>query len=368
MLLFTRHVLDIAVDEIPANGGATQRLLSIKTENSENVAALRSGVYSVAERGLDELASEWATRPAPHRAYRHSMIVESGAGQKRCAWQVAIGFYPDHAGVLLEQARKLADFEEKAIPEVGVAVALHQDEDGEWKAATVNGRLYCSLPLPAASGFPAHINGCFDLDSSRMGLTSDDEAVGNAKARVDWNRLLLKHAVAAAYVDALRTIPAEIMEADPDAFYGLWPNVDRAASLMLREAAVAIHQGLAAAPLFRCATEAGFARCTLAEILVLPTNAEPGLMEPLVADGLVIADPPLPYTALSGATAAGLRVPSVTPALLRKRWLRNERRDCELGEAPSFALRRRDWLEAVTRFVISDPEMQLAGTPARFAL
>ena len=78
-------------------------------------------------------------------------------------WQVAIGFYPDPAGLLLEQAEKLAKFDEKAIPEAGVAVELHEGRRGKWKPAAVEGRLYCGLPLPAASGFPVHINGCFDL-------------------------------------------------------------------------------------------------------------------------------------------------------------------------------------------------------------
>lgn len=363
MLLFTRHVLDVTLDEIPANGTTTKRLLSIRTENAEEVASSRTKVYSAAERELDELAVEWGRKPAPRSTHRHIMVVESEAGERCPTWQVAIGFYPDPAGLLLEQARKLAQFGEKAIPETGVAVALHKDEGGAWKTAIVEGRLYCGLPLPAVSGFPVHINGCFDLDSSRIGLTSDDASLGNAKARVDWNHLLLTHAVTDAYVDALRSIPVEVAERDPGGFYDLWPSVEHANSQMIRDAAIAIHQGLAATSLFRCETNGGVARRTLAQILLLPANTERELKEALVADGLVLADPDLPPTVLKGASAARIKLSLVTSALLRQRWLRSDRKDWDLKDAPFPALRRRDWLEAITRFVISDPKLQLNGLP-----
>src|SRR4029077_6178696 len=101
------------------------------------------------------------------------------------------------------------------IPEAGVAVRLRQNELGVWTTAMVDGRLYCGLPLPTISGLPVQINGCFDLDSSRTGLTSDDALLGTAKVRVEWNRLLLNHAVASAYTDALQSLPREIAENDP---------------------------------------------------------------------------------------------------------------------------------------------------------
>jgi sacsin len=363
MLLFTRHILDVTLDEIPANGGKLRRLLAIQTENAEEVASSRAQIYAAAERQLDELVAEWASNPAPRSTHFHLMSIRSNAGERKSAWQVAIGFYPDPDGMLLGQAEKLAKFDEKAIPEAGVAVALCEDERGTWKAAPVKGRLYCGLPLPAVSGFPVHVNGCFDLDASRIGLTSDDASLGNAKERVDWNCLLLKHAITSAYSDALRSLSSELAEKHPTDFYELWPNVEQAGSAMLHEAALAVHRKLALAPLFRCETKEGHARKALAEILLLPAGAEPELKEPLVADGLTIADPDLPPILLKGASAAGITISFVTYALLRKRWLRTERKDRDLENAPFPALRRRDWLEAITRFIISGPNAQLNGLP-----
>jgi sacsin len=227
----------------------------------------------------------------------------------------------------------------------------------------VEGHLYCGLPLPVVSGLPVQINGCFDLDSSRTGLTSDDTFLGTAKVRVEWNRLLLNYAVASAYTDALRSIPREIAENDPSAFYNLWPNIGGASSPIVRDAALEIHRALAAVPLFRCMTNNGVAWRTLQEIRLIPAHAEPDLMEPLVADGLILANPALPSSLVSDVSAAGIEVPLVTPELLRTRWLRSERTDCSIGDAPFPALRRCEWLETVTRFLISDSIVQLTGLP-----
>jgi hypothetical protein len=291
------------------------------------------------------------------------MTIETEAGRETSTWHVAIGFYPDPAGRLLEQAQALAEFDEKAIPEAGVAVRLRQNEQGAWATATVEGRLYCGLPLPATSGLPVQINGCFDLDSSRTGLTSDDAFLGTAKVRVEWNRLLLNYAVVSAYTDALRSLPREIAENDPDAFYSLWPNTAAATSPILRDTALQIHRALATVPLFRCVTKQGVAWLDLGDILLIPAHAEPGLMDPLVEDGLILASPPLPPALVSDASAAGIEVPLVTPGLLRKRWLRSESKDCDIQAAPFPALRRREWLDTITRFMMSDPSVQLMGLP-----
>jgi hypothetical protein len=85
--------------------------------------------------------------------------------------------------------------------------------------------------------------------------------IDNAKARVDWNHLLLTHAVTSPYIDALRSIPIEIAERDPGGFYDLWPSVEYASSPMIRDASIAIHQGLAATPYCRRSIAANLERC-----------------------------------------------------------------------------------------------------------
>ena len=157
---------------------------------------------------------------------------------------------------------------------------------------------------------------------------------------------------------------SRLQKVTPGKFYALWPDIERINSPMLREAALAIDKALAAAQIFRCSTADGVTRRRLEELHQLSGSDDAELKTALVADGFAIADPPLPGPILSGAVTGGIKVLRVTAALLRDRWLRTERKDWSLKEAPFPALRRRDWLEFVTRFMISDnPKLQLKGLP-----
>ena len=83
-----------------------------------------------------------------------------------------------------------------------------------------NGTVFCYLPLPIHSGLPVHINGAFAVDSSRRHLkekTEDDKTcVG-----VEWNNVLLKDCVCAAYLDLLEDMKAA---ATMYSFHSLWPR------------------------------------------------------------------------------------------------------------------------------------------------
>ena len=83
-----------------------------------------------------------------------------------------------------------------------------------------NGTVFCYLPLPIHSGLPVHINGAFAVDSSRRHLkekTEDDKTcVG-----VEWNNVLLKDCLCAAYLDLLEDMKAA---ANLYSFHSLWPR------------------------------------------------------------------------------------------------------------------------------------------------
>ncbi|XP_031565981.1 sacsin-like [Actinia tenebrosa] len=56
--------------------------------------------------------------------------------------------------------------------------------------------VFSSLPLPAETGLPVHVNGHFVLDHSRRNLLSDQEGIG---ARSEWNEFLKNEILAPAY-------------------------------------------------------------------------------------------------------------------------------------------------------------------------
>ena len=98
-------------------------------------------------------------------------------------------------------------------PVGGVAAALGD--------ATVNGRLFCFLPMPLESMLPVHINGHFLIDDSRKHLEK------SLKERMNWNISLAQNVLAPCYVDLLlhaleMTQNGEVGE---EWFYKLFPSL-----------------------------------------------------------------------------------------------------------------------------------------------
>ena len=129
------------------------------------------------------------------------------------------------------QAFKFSVKDKGLLPAAAVAVQLIPQERETFVPEPVggiaaggkphhNGTVFCYLPLPIHSGLPVHINGAFAVDSSRRHLkekTEDDKTcVG-----VEWNNVLLKDCVCAAYLDLLEDMKvADTMYS----FHSLWPR------------------------------------------------------------------------------------------------------------------------------------------------
>ena len=129
------------------------------------------------------------------------------------------------------QAFKFSVNDKGLLPAAAVAVQLIPQERETFVPEPVggiaaggkphhNGTVFCYLPLPIHSGLPVHINGAFAVDSSRRHLkekTEDDKTcVG-----VEWNNVLLKDCVCAAYLDLLE----DMKVADTAySFHSLWPR------------------------------------------------------------------------------------------------------------------------------------------------
>ncbi|XP_015275018.1 PREDICTED: sacsin-like [Gekko japonicus] len=80
------------------------------------------------------------------------------------------------------------------LPHGGVAACL----DGQ-----ALGRAFCTLPLPAKTGLPVHINGNFEVDSARRDLRKDDNKDSPETA---WNSFLLQSLIAPLYLHLLEEL------------------------------------------------------------------------------------------------------------------------------------------------------------------
>ena len=139
-----------------------------------------------------------------------------------------------------DESLRMALQEDFLVPVAAVAVCLDPRDDGSYApqaladaaTSTPLGALFSFMPLPIRLGLPVHVNGCFAVTSSRKHLCqpNDDDRFD---ARPAWNRLLLRDAVAKAYVRALADVTRLSPSPPPppdSSFHALWPNPQLAES------------------------------------------------------------------------------------------------------------------------------------------
>ncbi|KFR13950.1 Sacsin, partial [Opisthocomus hoazin] len=127
-------------------------------------------------------------------------------------------------------------------PMAGVALPLALTADGKWvpRLGAEEGKVFCHLPMPIASGLPIHVHGAFSILSNRKGLWDTAE-------RGEWNRVLLRNAVPAAWLralDHLRTMQ-ETGELKGYEYHVFWPDTS-AARYPFTEAVTGFYQAVAA--------------------------------------------------------------------------------------------------------------------------
>ena len=83
------------------------------------------------------------------------------------------------------------------LPRAGIALSIPSTES---QSFPMQYSLFCMLPLPVSTGFPAHINGHFALDSARRGLWHDSKSLD---VRVRWNDFMKRQVIAPAYSIAI---------------------------------------------------------------------------------------------------------------------------------------------------------------------
>ena len=83
------------------------------------------------------------------------------------------------------------------LPRAGIAISMPSTEP---QSLLFRHSVFCVLPLPVPTKFPAHINGHFALDSARRGVWHDSK---NSDARVLWNDFMKRQVIAPCYGSAI---------------------------------------------------------------------------------------------------------------------------------------------------------------------
>lgn len=388
MLLFLKNVQSIKIQEVGADGpedAAARPLVHVRTENPDEVEAARSALREELAMGLPALRA--VCQNAPHRlrveSYRHAITVtyfdqEEGRGSLRATetlWRVVSGFQVDRGGEMVRLMQELAALPNggvKAVPWGGVAALVSRWEsptaDGEMVRTEVtpkggvDGRVYCFLPLDAPTGLPVHINGFFDLDAARTGLTVEGNTTGADRKRGEWNRALTRHTVAPLYARLLEDLRGDMVAEDGDGvtrFYAHFPTKTPMIAV-LEELRSAAREHLAAHSILQVQSSEGSARWAKPGDTRLLPGKHSDLREPLTEMGYLLPIPALPGFIQEYFSVGGITVKSVRNALVQNG---RDVNGIPLADAPYSVLTRREWVLALLRFCLSEPGSIVSGLP-----
>ncbi len=204
-LIFLKSVIEIKVRSIESDG-TIRELLSVTTTNGSEVIAQRERLQAALKPSPADFWQMCQNRPSklPIVSYRHQIQTITPENTIISDWRVVGMLRVDRQKRLLGIIKELAEQREKAVPWAGAAARIStHSTDGQERPFV--GRTYCFLPL-SESGLPIHINGFFDLDSSRTKLTSGTNLSGRDANRVQWNELLIKYTVAHACAKLVRDL------------------------------------------------------------------------------------------------------------------------------------------------------------------
>ena len=365
IFIFLKNLEELQVYQIAEKGdGSLEELLSITTKNSEEVRSERQKLLSVVQHKPESLLQLCQTAPQslPSVSYLHKIEVNNQGKTTTSTWRVSSLIRVDRDEELIGVMNKIfsSKRKEKAIPWAGAAACI-ASSNSDIVTKSLKGNIYCFLPLPQQenyTGLHIHINGYFDLDSSRRHLTSNDQ---DYELQTTWNRLLANHVLSYACANLITSLVQDVGENKPDDYYSLWPVSSDKLPNPLQELPNHVVKLLHEREVIR--TTGNRKWCKLSDVYVVPEKAI-DLMEPLCAEGLTFPDPPLSTKITKAFKIVKLNPVELTPPELRKLLKITTPLGVALSEAPKPCLRKWDWIINLLRYCLQDEDYKdLKGVP-----
>jgi hypothetical protein len=367
LLLFLKSLVEVRVRQVNADS-SVEDLITIVTQNAPEVLAQRRQLQSALQGGLEALLEQChVDQQLPQISYLQTIQTTIQQTQTITQWRVCSLLRVDKDGEIRDTIVQLAEQGQKAIPWAGAAACLSRTSSSEQNASVeLAGRAYCFLPLPQITGLPIHVNGFFDLDSSRRELTNDD-LTGRDRIRVTWNKLLIRHVLSHAYANLIYSLVKDIGLSAPNRFYEFFPISANGGLEELPQYVLALlhDQPVMRSHLLPMPNEAEDCNSSWIapmEIHLLP-NAWQDLAETLSADLIPIADPPIPQSLQEAFVRANIPLHEYTPANLRGHLKTLSPFVSEISKAPKASLRKREWIIRLLQYCLHDRCRKLHDLP-----
>ncbi|XP_069804868.1 sacsin-like [Dendropsophus ebraccatus] len=193
MILFLNHIRKMTFSEISETGNVRE-LFSVETTIDE----MNSQKISLFQQKLANYVSNEACLPegAPFRISSKVKIKRSSSNTV-ASWLIVrqLGVESMSGFSTLEEISN--NLHQTLIPHGSIAACFNE---------SVDGRAFCTLPLPLKTGLPVHINANFIVDSARRNICTED---GNSP-KTAWNMFLLSDITAPLYCYLLDCLCEEL--------------------------------------------------------------------------------------------------------------------------------------------------------------
>ncbi|KAM3842985.1 sacsin-like [Diretmus argenteus] len=195
LILFLKNICKIQFYEITADTGELKTIFkvdkSLPKVSSEDRLSFVKHLQNVLQ----------SDKPiTPHKTIYSIKI--STSDKRESNWVIAeqFGSFKSSSGI-------------EKLPQA--AIAAHVSSNPPRK--DFRGGAFCSLPLPVKTGLPIHVNGNFEVDSSRRDLWKEDGTSVKAK----WNESLKTNIIAPLYADLLHNIRSHVAKVKVVSMYDI---------------------------------------------------------------------------------------------------------------------------------------------------
>ncbi|VDI30667.1 sacsin [Mytilus galloprovincialis] len=209
-LIFLMNVNCIKISQINENTDNLELIKKAEVDLTKSDANTRTRFQDSVGRNVQLLNSSSTYQCSELEEYRYQMTInEENQHYKTYLIVQAIGLQN------IDQTTRDVVNDIKRLPVGGVAVLAESSENiTDDKRPKTKYRVFSTLPLPSTTGLTVHINGHFELDSSRKQLFESSHSKKENDNRYQWNTILLKQNVSHAYVSCIEEFKSLLFHED----------------------------------------------------------------------------------------------------------------------------------------------------------
>ncbi|CAC5404845.1 SACS [Mytilus coruscus] len=207
-LIFLMNVNCITISQINENTDNLELIKKAEVNFTQSDANKRTRFKDSVGRNVQLLNSSSTYQCSEIEEYRYRMTInEENQHFKTYLVVQAIGLQN------IDQTTRNVVNEVKRLPVGGVAVLADSSENiTEDKRPKTKYRVFSTLPLLSTTGLTVHINGHFELDSSRKQLFESSHSGKQNDNRHQWNTILLQQNVSHVYVSCIEELKSFLFQ------------------------------------------------------------------------------------------------------------------------------------------------------------